>query len=404
MGDRMIWTRAIQDKIDEWAFNGVKVDEIATRLYDEFGVNVSSRSVRRFKNKHLPDKADKQPAVKDAIRGTEIVINKDGSQTSSTTIQMTQEQAKDPDYVLRAHGFDSDKWEILSVKNNFWQQNSQENGLIDLYQSKISVRPIKNIVSIQDVVQSFNHEIKSVNIHNVKSGKNNIVISLFDMHFGITRLENLESHLHQIANILKKGYKRVEIIIGGDVLHSDFVTKTQTASNTQLDHVETIRALNEAESFFSTLIGMALELSETVEVKAVSGNHDADSQFYFVWGLSKKFPQVAFDNQLNGTRLAFQFGNIGIMVAHGNLALKRLPMLFANEFSDIWSSSKYRMVASGHFHTEKLSDVDGVVMHQFGTVKPNDPYEHANGYTVGRKHLQLLEFNDERLLATYEVE
>lgn len=404
MGDGMIWTQAIQDKIDEWAFNGVKVDEIASRLYDEFGVNVSSRSVRRFKNKHLPDKADRQPAVKDAIRGTEIVINKDGSQTSSTTIQMTQEQAKDPDYVLRAHGFDSDKWEILSVKNNFWQQNSQENGLIDLYQSKISVRPIKNIVSIQDVVQSFNQEIKSVNIHNVKSGKNNIVISLFDMHFGITRLENLESHLHQIANILKKGYKRVEIIIGGDVLHSDFVTKTQTASNTQLDHVETIRALNEAESFFSTLIGMALELSETVEVKAVSGNHDADSQFYFVWGLSKKFPQVAFDNQLNGTRLAFQFGNIGIMVAHGNLALKRLPMLFANEFSDIWSSSKYRMVASGHFHTEKLSDVDGVVMHQFGTVKPNDPYEHANGYTVGRKHLQLLEFNDERLLATYEVE
>jgi len=400
----MIWTQAIQNKIDELASKGITVNEIASRLYEEFGVNVSSRSVRRFKNKHLPDKADRQPAVKDAVRGTEIVINKDGSQTSSTTIQMTQEQAKDPDYVLRAHGFDSDKWEILSVKNNFWQQNSQENGLIDLYQSKISVRPIKNIVSIQDVVQSFNHEIKSVNIHNVKSGKNNIVISLFDMHFGITRLENLESHLHQIANILKKGYKRVEIIIGGDVLHSDFVTKTQTASNTQLDHVETIRALNEAESFFSTLIGMALELSEIVEVKAVSGNHDADSQFYFVWGLSKKFPQVAFDNQLNGTRLAFQFGKIGIMVAHGNLALKRLPMLFANEFSDIWASSKYRMVASGHFHTEKLSDIDGVVMHQFGTVKPNDPYEHANGYTVGRKHLQLLEFNDERLLATYEVE
>lgn len=400
----MIWTQAIQNKIDELASKDITVNEIASRLYEEFGVNVSSRSVRRFKNKHLPDKADRQPAVKDAVRGTEIVINKDGSQTSSTTIQMTSEQAKDPDFVLRAHGFDSDKWEILSVKNNFWQQNSQENGLIDLYQSKISVRPIKNIVSIQDVVQSFNHEIKSVNIHNVKSGKNNIVISLFDMHFGITRLENLESHLHQIANILKKGYKRVEIIIGGDVLHSDFVTKTQTASNTQLDHVETIMALNEAESFFSTLIGMALELSGNVEVKAVSGNHDTDSQFMFVWGLSKKFPQVKFDNQLNGTRLAFQFGKIGIMVAHGNLALKRLPMLFANEFSDIWASSKYRMVASGHFHTEKLSDVDGVVMHQFGTVKPNDPYEHANGYTVGRKHLQLLEFNDERLLATYEVE
>lgn len=387
--------------IDKKHEEGYSRNVISKMIFDDFGINLAPRTVSRYFGKQHNNNLK---VMKNKELQTEIIINRDGSQTSSTTVQMTKEQSKNPDFVLRAHGFDSDKWEILSVKNNFWQQNSQENGLVDLYQSKISVRPIKNIVSIQDVIQSFNHEIKSINIHNVKTGKNNIVISLFDMHFGITRLENLESHLHQIANILKKGYKRVEIIIGGDVLHSDFVTKTQTASNTQLDHVETIRALNEAESFFSTLIGMALELSEIVEVKAVSGNHDADSQFYFVWGLSKKFPQVSFDNQLNGTRLAFQFGNIGIMVAHGNLALKRLPMLFANEFSDIWASSTYRMVASGHFHTEKLSDVDGVVMHQFGTVKPNDPYEHANGYIVGRKHLQLLEFNDERLLATYEVE
>lgn len=387
--------------IDKKHEEGYSRNVISKMIFDDFGINLAPRTVSRYFGKQHNNNLK---VMKNKELQTEIIINRDGSQTSSTTVQMTKEQSKNPDFVLRAHGFDSDKWEILSVKNNFWQQNSQENGLVDLYQSKISVRPIKNIVSIQDVIQSFNHEIKSINIHNVKTGKNNIVISLFDMHFGITRLENLESHLHQIANILKKGYKRVEIIIGGDVLHSDFVTKTQTASNTQLDHVETVRALNEAESFFSTLIGMALELSEIVEVKAVSGNHDADSQFYFVWGLSKKFPQVAFDNQLNGTRLAFQFGKIGIMVAHGNLALKRLPMLFANEFSDIWASSTYRMVASGHFHTEKLSDVDGVVMHQFGTVKPNDPYEHANGYTVARKHLQLLEFDDERLLATYEVE
>ena len=62
------------------------------------------------------------------------------------------------------------------------------------------------------------------------------------------------------------------------------------------------------------------------------------------------------------------------------------------------------MVASGHYHTEKLADTDGVVMHQFGTVKPNDPYEHANGYTVARKHLQMLEFDNEKLIATYEIE
>ncbi|MGH2326540.1 metallophosphoesterase [Leuconostoc lactis] len=394
------WTDEYKVLVKSLYGQGMTTKQVIDYFFDRYALNVSRRSVQRFRD--APQVQTTK--LKDVARGTEIVINKDGSQTSSTTLQMTQEQAKDPDYVLKAHGFDPDAWEIVSAKNNFWQQNSQDNGLIDLYQSKITVKPIAKLFSIRDMVSVFNRDIKPVEVRNIVKGRNSILIPLFDMHFGITRLDKLQGHLQQIANILKSGHKNVEIIIGGDVLHSDFITKSQTSSNTQLDPVKTIRALNEAEEFFSSLIELSLKYSGNVEVKAVSGNHDTDSQYMFVWGLSKKFPQVEFENVPNTERLAFQFDKIGVMVAHGNLALKHLPMLFANEYSDIWSSSTYRLIASGHFHTEKLQDVDGVVMHQFGTVKPNDPYEVANGYTVGRKHLQLLEFNNERLKATYEVE
>lgn len=397
------WTSEYRALVKRLYEQGMDTRQVIDYFYDHYGLNVSRRSVQRYRKgaTHTPVKETK---IKDVARGTEIVINKDGSQTSSTPLQMTREQAKDPDFVLRAHGFDPTEWDIISARNNFWQQNSQENGLIDLYQSKITVKPKAKSLSIDAVLATFNREIKPVKVHNIAKGENSILIPLFDMHFGITRLDKLQGHLQQIANILKLGHKNVEIIIGGDVLHSDFITKSQTSSNTQLDPVKTIRALNEAEEFFSSLIELSLKYSGNVEVKAVSGNHDTDSQYMFVWGLSKKFPQVEFENVPNTERLAFQFDKIGVMVAHGNLALKRLPMLFANEYSDIWSSSTYRLIASGHFHTEKLQDVDGVVMHQFGTVKPNDPYEVANGYTSGRKHLQLLEFDNERLLTTYEVE
>lgn len=395
------WTSEYRALVKRLYEQGMSTRQVIDYFYDHYGLNVSRRSVQRYRGVQTQSKRNK---IKDVARGTEIVLNKDGSQSSSTTLQMTSEQAKDPDFVLRAHGFDPTEWDIISARNNFWQQNSQENGLIDLYQSKITVKPKAKAMSIDSVVASFNRDIKSVKVQNIAKGSNSILVALFDMHFGITRLSDLESHLEQIADILKKGYKNIEIVIGGDVLHSDFLTKTQTASNTQLDEVKTIRAIDEAESFFSSLLELSLKYSKRVEVKAVSGNHDTDSQYMFVWGLSKKFPQVAFENVLNNKRLAFQFGKIGVMVAHGNLALKRLPMLFANEYTAIWSSSTYRMVASGHYHTEKLQDVDGVVMHQFGTVKPNDTYEVANGYTVGRKHLQLLEFDNERLKATYEVE
>ena len=395
------WTSEYRALVKRLYEQGMDTRQVIDYFYDHYGLNVSRRSVQRYRGVQTQSKHNK---VKDIERGTEIVLNKDGSQSSSTTLQMTSEQAKDPDFVLRAHGFDPSEWDIISARNNFWQQNSQENGLIDLYQSKITVKPKAKALSIDNVLATFNREIKPVKVSNVTKGHNSILIPLFDMHFGITRIDKLQGHLQQIANILKSGHKNVEIIIGGDVLHSDFITKSQTSSNTQLDLVKTIRALNEAEEFFSSLIELSLKYSGNVEVKAVSGNHDTDSQYMFVWGLSKKFPQVEFENVPNTERLAFQFDKIGVMVAHGNLALKRLPMLFANEYSDIWSSSTYRLIASGHYHTEKLNDTDGVVMHQFGTVKPNDPYEVANGYTVGRKHLQLLEFDNERLKATYEVE
>ena len=405
------WTSEYRALVKRLYEQGLSTRQVVNYFFDNYGLNVSWRSVQRYRGVQTQSNAIKRNSnafernkVKDITRGTEIVLNKDGSQSSSTTLQMTSEQAKDPDFVLRAHGFDPTEWDIISARNNFWQQNSQENGLIDLYQSKITVKPIAKLFSISDMLSVFNRDVKPVEVHNNVKGRKSILIPLFDMHFGITRIDKLQGHLQQIASVLKQGHKNVEIIIGGDVLHSDFITKSQTSSNTQLDPVKTIRALNEAEEFFSSLIELSLKYSENVEVKAVSGNHDTDSQYMFVWGLSKKFPQVLFENELNTKRLAFQFGKIGVMVAHGNLALKRLPMLFANEYSDIWSSSTYRLITSGHFHTEKLQDVDGVVMHQFGTVKPNDPYEVANGYTSGRKHLQLLEFDNERLLATYEVE
>ena len=84
--------------------------------------------------------------------------------------------------------------------------------------------------------------------------------------------------------------------------------------------------------------------------------------------------------------------------------MKSAPMLFASEYPELWAKSTYRSIYSGHLHSERVLNADGVVMHRFGTPKPSDEYEFKNGYTLARKHLQAQEFNDTRLLATYEVE
>lgn len=188
------WTDEHKNRVTELGKQGLSSSKIAQRLFDEFGVNLSRRTVSRYLSTgHTSSRYDKLKnntnKVKDVKRGTEIVINKDGSTTSSTPIQMTSEQAKDSDFVLRAHGFNPDDWDIVSARNNFWQQNSQENGLIDLYQSKITVKPkVDKELTPQDIAKLFKKDIIPYKVKQTSHNAHNLVVPLPDMHFGITTL------------------------------------------------------------------------------------------------------------------------------------------------------------------------------------------------------------------------
>ena len=140
------WRDKHIERVQELSQQGQTAKEIADTMFKEIGVNLSQRSIRHYTSSK---ENVEQVVVNDKRRGTEIVINKDGSETSSTVLQMTSEQAKDQDYVLRAHGFDVNDWEIVSARNNFWQQNSVEKGLIDLYQSKITVKHVLKMILLK---------------------------------------------------------------------------------------------------------------------------------------------------------------------------------------------------------------------------------------------------------------
>ena len=189
------WTSEYRALVKRLYEQGLSTRQVVNYFFDNYGLNVSWRSVQRYRGVQTQSNAIKRNSnafernkVKDITRGTEIVLNNDGSQSSSTTLQMTSEQAKDPDFVLRAHGFNPDDWDIISARNNFWQQNSQENGLIDLYQSKITVKP-KVDNDIKRAVEVLTHEIKPLRVesHIDPGRQNNLVIPLADLHFGILR-------------------------------------------------------------------------------------------------------------------------------------------------------------------------------------------------------------------------
>lgn len=403
---RLNWTDEQKNRIIELSKQGLSSPKVAQQMFDEYGINFSRRTVARFiATGHTSSKYKRKPKpkVKDVKRGTEIVINKDGSTTSSTTTQMTEEQAKDPDFVLRAHGFNPDDWDIVSARNNFWQQNSVENGLIDLYQSKITVKPkVDKELTPQDIANLFKADIKPYTVKQVARDTHNLVVPLPDLHFGITRFEDTVIHLDKIAEVISGGYKTIVIEQLGDLFHSSQMNSSQTLKGTMLDEVDMVQAVEDAKRFFDVLVKLALDNSTKVYIKQMGGNHSSNLEYMFMEYLKVKYPQTVIKNNIK-YRDAYLLDNVGIMLAHGDFADKNLPMLFANEFGGVWSLAHNRFIHKGHYHKEKTVDEGGVLSQQFGTIKPNDKYEISNGWTLSKKVLYLLEYSQDDLVTEYYV-
>ncbi len=404
MTNKIDWkSEEIISQLRELAENTLSSKDIAAILSDRLSVKVNDRSVRRVANENdIELKMSKNNGYNEKNH-IEVERHADGSIEKVKSIEMTEEQSKDDGFLLKAHGFDPEKWEIINAKTGFWEQNSNNSGKTKLYSSRITVKPIKNAITPEMVARKLNGKISPITIKNEQIGRDNLVIPLFDMHFGIETFESLQDKLEQVVYRIHNGYENITIIVGGDYLHSNEMDKTVTVKGTILDDVDNEKALDDATRFMSILIEESIKNSKNVNVYAIGGNHDFSKQYMFIWGLKMKYPQVDIDLTME-TRTAFNIGHVGIMVAHGDVAVKRLPMLFATEYTDVWANSTYRAVFTGHIHTEKKEDIDGVMLWRFGTPKKSDPYEKKNGFTMARKHLQLLEFNDNRLLSTYEVE
>lgn len=390
------WTSEYRALVKRLYEQGLSTRQVVNYFFDNYGLNVSRRSVQRYRKgaTHTPAKETK---IKDVQRGTEIVLNKDGSQSSSTTLQMTSEQAKDPDFVLRAHGFNPDDWEIVSARNNFWQQNSQENGLIDLYQSKITVKPRKDN-SIQMAIERLTHEVKPLHVesHIDPSRKNNLVIPLADLHFGILKLNHIQDKIAELLDIISLGYKTIVIEVIGDTLHSDKINSTETVSGTILEDVNMPNAIDEAMMFMETIVTAALKHANSVYIKSVGGNHDFDMSYMFMLWVKEHFKQAKVDVN-NNYRTAYLLDHVLVSIQHGDVN-KRIPgQILATEHKHMWGVATTVEIHTGHLHFDKTIDENGVIIRQFSTPKPTDSWEKKNAFVGSSKLLHALVYSDDRL-------
>lgn len=324
--------------------------------------------------------------------------NADGTQTSSTILEIMKGQKLTPEDVLVAHHFDPTKWELVRNTSNYWKSKPEST----LYQSKVTVRPKIN-VDPNELIDLVNEKVKPVEFKNIKSGEHNLVITLADLHFGIMSFKDMRHVLDQLVNLVSKGYKTIDILMLGDTFHSDFLNKSETVNGTMLDEVNMPQAIEDAKSFFYLLIEKCVENSKNTNIKFVGGNHSFSLEYMFVEVLKAMFPQINVDLN-NRYRSAFMLDNVAIMMLHGDVAVKKAPMLFATEYSQLWGQAKHRFIFSGHYHFEHVKDDSGVVTYQVGTPKKNDNYELKNGYTMANHKQEVFEFTEDDLHAVYYLD
>lgn len=235
-------------------------------------------------------------------------VNKDGSFTSDRLIEINEENLKNPEFLLNAHGYDPLEWELVSARNSIWNQGGKS-GVKNLYASKINVKHRTEISQIEieefyeDLVRNYNpknrdyftkpkvddgvlYEIPIMDLHYGKFASGSLTNGAYDYIIAEKCFNTIITEA--IEDIKSRKVAKILMPIGNDLLHFDNVQGTTTrgtAQDTNMRHQEMFKGCVEM------LIDGITALSKfaPVELMYVPGNHDFLSSWHVSYDIMGLF-------------------------------------------------------------------------------------------------------------------
>ena len=315
--------------------------------------------------------------------GAETSINKDGSRTSDKLIEMSEEQAKDVDYMLKAHGFDIVSWELVSVKNNIWNVYSKQDGVSTLYSSKITVKPLSEYKwNEEDVAKLFTNlqtDISKKTDIIPKQYENNgrlLVVPISDFHFGLVsdifsngndyNLEIAEKLFFEVINdVLEnnkgKKFEKVLFVAGNDATNSDNISSTTTHGTPQNDCALWFTIVERLTSILIKGIDLLTAIAP-VDVLYVPSNHDMHTTFGIMQTIGAWYrldENVSVDTSPL-PRKYYQFGKNTLAYSH-DMKVKEALKIVSTEAKDKWSNSNRIILMLGHLHQSMEYEKQGML-------------------------------------------
>lgn len=367
-----IWTDAVDQRLKELR-QTYSQEETSLRLSEEYGYNYTRNAVKNRESRIVIETPEELPNYKSTV---EI---KGDTQISDTLIKMSKEDSKDTAFLLKAHGYD-ESWEIINAKSSIWNQNSKEYGMIELYSSKITVKP-KQFEYTERNIEEFllklskSYQSPKQNPTNYNKDGKLLELNIADLHLGkLCWVGDSNDHydekvaeerfFHIINDVLTKTsmykYNKIVFVWSNDFFHYDTIAKTTTGGTPQ----DTNLRWQQMFELGSEMLVKAIDLLSKVapvETMYIASNHDKMISYFATKYLSAWFrntDQVIVSKD-SRSRKFMKFGKCLIGWTHGNQEKKRINKWLQVEAAKEWGETLYREVHAAHIHSEKKIDEDG---------------------------------------------
>ena len=335
--------------------------------------------------------------------------NADGTLGSDKVLDLSKIDKSNPKALMEAHGFDPNKYILVSAKNSIWSKSEDST----LYSSKIVVKPqSSNEITFEDVDRYFSKfdGVPPIYINPVQYAPDAefLEVCLQDTHIGLLSYgaetgedydvniacERIERAIADVIERCKgRKFSRVVFSLLGDILHVDNAQNT-TVKGTKQDVDARISKM--FDMALDVLIKSIISLGNIapVEVISVPGNHDVTLSYMLTKALEmafKKDNNVVFYNSPSPRKWR-RYGKVLIGWAHGDLPSKNATEWIQSEAAEDWGKSKYREVRLGHLHSlstlQKFEETkSGLITRYLPTLCASSAWEHYQGFGDNPKTL-----------------
>ena len=326
-----------------------------------------------------------------------------GTISSTIKVRLKEQKLFTEDELLKLHGFDPIDFQIKTVTSNEWSMTNGAGEQYYNFQSKIIAckRQVNGLP-----VEKVGEIVKSITplpifVDRTKEKNGYLSIGFFDIHFGLNTLEEYTELLSDLVGIIRKGYKEVLIISGGDFLHVDNMVNT-TVRGTNVDQVDFSKMVHDAETFLVTVCKEAYQHSGKVKLVYLPGNHASSTDYMLIRGIQGLIPEIEVDYEIEEYKHTW-LGQHSIFLHHGdkrNSSQKLLEVL-VGKYAKEWGNSKARYLFTGHYHHEKGLNIAGLTHYQLMSPSKPSSYDKAKGFVTSEVGLQVFEFDEEKRRAIY---